>query len=82
MKLGKCLEGGLNPQKSDSETPSLGGCFKRMEVPGGTHTDVVVAVAVPVVDVEAVLVEVADARDVTGVHLRTYLLVSVWVNEN
>ena len=31
-----------------------------MEVPGGAHPNVVVAVAVPVVDVEAVLVEVAD----------------------
>ena len=35
-----------------------------MEVPGGTHTDVVVAVAVPVVDVQPVLVEVADYRRV------------------
>ena len=32
-----------------------------MEVPGRAHANVVVAVAVPVVDVEAVLVEVADA---------------------
>ena len=47
-----------------------------MEVPGGTHTDVVVAVAVPVVDVETVLVEVADARDVTGVHLREVFCLS------
>ena len=43
-----------------------------MEVPGGTHPDIVVAVAVPVVDVEVALVEVADARDVTTVDLRTY----------
>jgi len=41
-----------------------------MEVPGGTHTDVVVAVAIPVVDIEAVLVEVTDARDVVSVDLR------------
>jgi hypothetical protein len=47
-----------------------------MEVPGGTHTDVVVAVAVPVVDVEAVLVEVADTRDVTSVDLRKVLCLS------
>jgi len=40
-----------------------------MEVPGGTDTDVVVDVAIPVVDVEAVLVEVADAGDVAGVNL-------------
>ena len=53
-----------------------------MEVPGGTNTDVVVLVAIPVVDIEAVLVEVADARDVTSVRLRTYLLISVWGNKN
>jgi hypothetical protein len=41
-----------------------------MEVPGGTHTDVVVAVAIPVVDVETVLVEVTDTRDVVSVDLR------------
>ena len=51
-----------------------------MEVPGGTNPDVVVAVAVPVVDVEAVLVEVADTRDVTSVGRS--LLVFVYVNEN
>ena len=44
--------------------------FPEIEVPGGTDTDVVVRVAVPVVDVEPVLVEVADARNVTGVRLR------------
>ena len=47
-----------------------------MEVPGSTHPDIVVAVAVPVVDVEAVLVEVADTRDVTGVHLREVFCLS------
>ena len=41
-----------------------------MEVPGGTHTDIVVAVAVPVVDIEAVLVEVTDTRDIASVDLR------------
>lgn len=44
--------------------------FLEIEVPGGTYTDVVVAVAIPVVDVEAVLVEVADTRDVASVDLR------------
>lgn len=48
-----------------------------MEVPGGTHTDVVVAVAIPVVDVETVLVEVADTRDVTSVGLRKVLCLSL-----
>ena len=38
-----------------------------MEVPRGTNTDVVVPVAIPVVDIETVLVEVADTRDVTSV---------------
>ena len=38
-----------------------------MEVPRRTHANIVVAVAVPVVDVEAVLVEVADTRDVANV---------------
>ncbi len=47
-----------------------------MEVPGGTHTDVVVRVAIPVVDVETVLVEVADTRDVTGVNLREVFCLS------
>ena len=35
-----------------------------MEVPGRPEANVVVAVTVPVVDVEAVLVEVADTRDI------------------
>ena len=52
-----------------------------MEVPGGTDPDVVVAVAIPVVDVETVLVEVTDARDVTSVDGRM-LLVSTLVTEN
>ena len=50
--------------------------FLKMEVPGGTDTDVVVAVAVPVVDVEAVLVEVADTRDVASVDLREVFCLS------
>jgi len=33
---------------------------RKMGVPGRTEANVVVAIAVPVVDVEAVLVEVAD----------------------
>jgi len=57
-----------------------------MEVPGRTHANVVVAVAVPVVDVEAVLVEVADTRnvaDVVGVDRRERMLsVSVRVTES
>ena len=47
-----------------------------MEVQGGTDTDVVVRVAIPVVDVETVLVEVADTRDVTGVDLREVFCLS------
>jgi len=43
-----------------------------MEVPGGANTDVVVLVAIPVVDIEAVLVEVANTRDVTSIDL-TYV---------
>ena len=45
-----------------------------MEVPGRTNANVVVAVAVPVVDVEAVLVEVADTRDVASVGRRERML--------
>ena len=48
-----------------------------MEVPGGTHTDVVVRVTIPVVDIETVLVEVTDTRDVTGVHLREVFCLSL-----
>ena len=51
-----------------------------MEVPGGTNPDVVVAVAVPVVDVETVLVEVTDTRDITSVGRN--LLVFIYVKEN
>ncbi len=36
-------------------------------MPGGTNAHVAVAIAVPVVDVEAVLVEVADTRNVASV---------------
>ena len=43
-----------------------------MEVPGGTNTDVVVLVTIPVVDIETVLVEVTDARDVASIGL-TYI---------
>jgi len=38
-----------------------------MGVPGGAETNVVIAVAVPVVDIQAVLVEVTDARDVASI---------------
>lgn len=51
-----------------------------MEVPGGTDADIVVLVAIPVVDVEAVLVEVADTRDVTGVG--RVLPVFIYVTKN
>jgi len=51
-----------------------------MEAPRGANPDVVVAVAVPVVDVETVLVEVADTRDITSIGRS--LLVFVCVNEN
>ena len=47
-----------------------------MGVPGRPEANVVVAVAVPVVDVETVLVEVADTRDVTGVNLREVFCLS------
>ena len=50
--------------------------YRKMEVPGGTDPDVVVAVAIPVVDVEAVLVEVTDTRNVTGVDLRSVFCLS------
>ncbi|MEI8174829.1 MAG: hypothetical protein WCG28_02665 [bacterium] len=43
-----------------------------MEVPGGTNTDIVVLVTIPVVDIETVLVEVTDARDVASIGL-TYI---------
>lgn len=43
-----------------------------MEVPGGTNTDVVVLVTNPAVDIETVLVEVTDARDVASIGL-TYI---------
>ena len=52
-------------------------------MPGRTHADVVVAVAVPVVDVEAVLVEVADTRDVASVGQRERMMpVSIQVTES
>jgi len=57
-----------------------------MEVPGCTHANVVVAVAIPVVDVKAILVEVADTRDVVnvvGVDRRERMLsISVRVTES
>ena len=42
-------------------------CRIGIEVPRRPDTHVVIAVAIPVVDVQPVLVEVADARDVTNV---------------
>lgn len=55
-------------------------------MPGRTHANVVVAIAVPVVDVEAILIEVADARNVAnfvGMNRRErILLISIYVTED
>ena len=40
--------------------------MNRKRLPSGSQTNIVVAVAVPVVDVETVLVEVADTREVAA----------------
>jgi len=53
------------------------------KVPGGTRANVVVAIAVPVVDIQAVLVEVADTRDVASVDQRKRMMsISIYVTEN
>lgn len=52
------MEDGLNPLKKLEEIDK--------EVPGNDHTEVVIRIVIPVVvDVEAVLIEVAHARVVT-----------------
>jgi hypothetical protein len=47
-----------------------------MGVPGRTETDIVVGIAVPVVDVEAIIIEVANARNMTSkqAKARTYIV--------
>lgn len=56
---------------------------RKMEVPGRAQANIVVAIAVPVVDIEAVLIKVADARNIVGVDRRERrLLVPIYATEN
>jgi hypothetical protein len=53
---------------------------REKKVPGGTNAHVAVAIAVPVVDVEAVLVEVADTRNVVSVDRKERIMpISIYV---
>jgi len=79
------LAGGLGRLAIAKEISSRWRIFlvREKEVPGRTHANVVVAIAVPVVDVEAVLVEVADTRDVASVGQRERMMpVSIQVTES